>query len=377
MISPVIFNSQKSDYERPPIILGQPRGLFDTINQPYPEQTKLYEQLRIQDWTEKEFKFELCKAEFITVDPRISNKMIRNVAFQWETDSTAASTIGGIMACVCSSSSIFVGYQRISDNESIHALTYSEIVKMSFSDNAHAALEKFKNQIDSLERLEVVAAVFEAAFVAAHRWALWQAKPHLYPLTERERYETYDAMFMYVVALLVMERVQFTSSFADTFAICKENHFLPIGDAVQRICVDEMEVHVPFGKANIRAMLETDRGREAYKNNLPLIIRLLNESVQSEKRWIELGAEDNYDLRFAPPAKQWEFARFGGTDVAVFLEVQDKVSFPLVKVNPLPWMSERVNLAAIQGSPQEVPNTQYAVNVVHDDSKGEELPFEM
>ena len=377
MISPVIFNAGKTDYEKTPIFLGQARGLFDTINRQYPVQTGFYEKLRVMDWTENEFQFGPCKLDFLNAPEWISNRLIRNIAYQWPTDSLAASTIAGITSCVCSSTEIYTGYQRISDNESIHALTYGKIVEISFSDNARQALERFKNDHDAIERMASVAAVFERAFIAAHRWALFQASPERFPLTQDEIYETYDIMFLYVVALLCMERVQFTPSFLETFAIARENWFQPIADAVQRIAQDELEIHVPFGEANLTSMMMTVRGREAFNNNKQLIAKMISEAVRTEEHWIDLGAKDGHELEYAPTEVLRDFARFSGTDVANFMGVRDLVTFPMVFDNPVPWMKERVNLRSVQGSPMETPNTSYMANAVTNDTKGKKLAFKM
>lgn len=377
MISPVIFNAGKTDYEKTPIFLGQPRGLFDTINRQYPVQTGFYEKLRVMDWTENEFQFGPCKLDFINAPEWISNRLIRNIAYQWPTDSLAASTIAGITSCVCSSTEIYTGYQRISDNESIHALTYGKIVEISFSDNARQALERFKNDHDAIERMTSVSNTFERAFIAAHRWALYQAAPDRFPLTKDEIYETYDIMFLYVVALLIMERVQFTPSFLETFAIAKENWFQPIADAVQRIAQDELEIHVPFGEANLTSMMMTVRGREAFNNNKQLIAKMISEGVRTESHWVDLGAKDGHELEYAPTETLHNFARFSGTDVASFMGVRDLVTFPMVFDNPVPWMSQRVNLRSVQGSPMETPNTAYMANAVTNDTKGKKLAFKM
>lgn len=375
MVSPIIFNGSKTDYEKTPIILGQPRGLFDSITQQYPDQTDLYRKLRMQDWTEFEFAFQQCRNEF--ADPALtyySKRMRKQLAYQWQTDSSAASTIAGILSCVLSSTELYTGYQKVSENEAIHALTYSEIVKQGF-DNPLEALEEFKADIDAMDRIEVVGDVFEQAFVSAHRWALYQARPHLYPLNDKEIYEVYDHMFLYFVALLCMERCQFMTSFSDTFGICELNIFQPIGDAVQRIAQDELEIHVPFGKYTIRDLLKTDRGSECFKNNYETIVKLVNGTMLSERNWVEMVHRDGKELPTVTPQQQIDFAHLAGTDVASFLGIEKDVDFPLVYDNPIGFMSKRVNLGSVQGSPMETPVTAYAVNAVRRDDEGKRFNF--
>lgn len=374
MLNQAIFNSTKN-YENTPIFLGESRGLIDTITRQYPRHTELYERLRGQDWTEKEFEFDICKVELKTCDPVTARKLTSTIGFQWETDSTASNTIAGIMACFCSSSEVFTGYQRISDNESIHALTYAKIVQQSYDDPS-TVLARFKADKQALERLGVVAAVFDQAFVSAHRWALYKSRPDIYPLTEQERYDIYDHVFLYVVAILVMERIQFMASFAVTFGICAQQMFQPIGDAVQKIATDELEIHVPFGRATIEAMLRTDRGRESFKNNRHLIAKMIDEAVEAEVRYVEWDHQDGEEIVGAPPSSLITFAHYGGTDVASFLGVREDVHFPMVEDNNLPYMAKRVNLSSVQASPQEAPQTSYMTNALTRNDAGVKLDFD-
>jgi len=368
-INHAIFNPRMADMEKTPILLGRPRGLIDTITRQYPDQTKLYEQLRQQDWTEKEFRFEMCQVEFKTVDPLIARDMIRTIAWQWETDSTAANTMVAILSSFVSSTEVFTGYQRIGDNESIHGLTYAKIVQQSFDDPIGAMADVLADK-EALERLTVVAKVFENAAIASHRWALFQLDPKMFPLTPREQYLIYDQAFLYIVALLLMERIQFAASFAVTFGIANMGFFVPIGDAVQRIAVDEMEVHVPFGALVLRDIMKTDRGMEAYKNNLDLIIQMNNEVVAQEVNWVDVMHADGHEnVGFGPQdLKDWVY--FGGTYTTSLLGIQDRVNFPIVTTNPLPYMAERFNLAAVQHSPMEAPGTSYLVNAVERNDAG-------
>lgn len=362
-INHVIINIDKPDYEKSPIILGAPRALGEGFVNHYPEQNKYYEQLRGQDWTEKEFAFEKCRIEFKTCDPIIANDMTETVLYQWETDFAASNTIAGIMACVCSSDQVWEGYQRISDNENIHKRTYKKIVEQSF-DNPMEMLARARADRRGLKRLEVVGKVFGKAFEAAHRWALFQYDPVTYKLTDRERYQIFDAMFLYIVALLCMERGQFMPSFATTFGICDLDMFQPIGDAVQRIAQDELEIHVPFGRANLIDLLKTDRGRESYKTQRHLIIQMVNETIEREDSWVDITHADGHELPGVQVSDLKTFNHFGGTDIAVFLGIEHDVNFPLVHHNNLAYMAKRVNLASTQGSPMEVPPTSYMVNAV-------------
>ncbi len=83
-----IFNTEKTDYETPEIILGSDPGLFDTINKHYPALWKLYKTLKSQDWDENEFDYAPCNVQFKTCDKATYDMMVKTLAWQWEADST-------------------------------------------------------------------------------------------------------------------------------------------------------------------------------------------------------------------------------------------------------------------------------------------------
>lgn len=371
-INSAIFNPNIADLEITPILMGRPRGLIDTITKQYPDQTELYHKLRQADWTENEFPFEMCMVEFVQVakssKPHIALDMRRTIAWQWETDSTAANTMVAILSSFISSTEIFTGYQRIGDNESIHGLTYAKIVQQSFADPMGAMADVLSDK-EAMNRLSVVARVFENAAIASHRWALFNLNPIRFPLTEAEIQQCYDCAFLYIVALLMMERIQFAASFAVTFGIADMGFFVPIADAVQRIAQDEMEIHVPFGAAVLRDIMKTDRGMECYKRNLDLIIKMNNEVVAQEVNWVDVMHADGHEnVGFGPQElKDWVY--FGGAYTSSLLDIEDRVNFPIITKNPLPYMEKRFNLAAVQHSPMEAPGTSYLVGAVERDDK--------
>src|SRR5699024_354704 len=118
-------------------------------------------------------------------------------------------------------------------------------------------LEEILSVQEALSRLTVVSNVFNEAFEASYDYARGRRE---------NNQETYNKIYMFVVALLCMERIQFMASFAVTFGICDGTGlFQPIGKAVQKIAQDEFEVHVQYGKEVLRAMYKTERGRAAFE----------------------------------------------------------------------------------------------------------------
>jgi len=365
MLDSKIFNTAKTDYEAPSIFLGaQDSGLFDTVHKKFPEVWKLYKTMKSLDWDENEFDYSSCNADFKSCSKDTYDIMIKTLAFQWEADSIAARSLSPIVAPFITSSEVWAGWQRISDNEVIHTATYSEIVRTCF-DNPNEVLDEILKIHEMFSRLETVGKVFSTAYTIGHKYALG--------LVENNQ-ETYNAIFMFTIAMLVMERIQFMASFAVTFTICDTGLFQPIGKAVQKIAQDELEVHSAFDKAILTYELKTPRGKEAFRQCEEQIKQLLREVLQREYDTVDYLFSEGRTLvgSNAKVAKQW--VSFCAKDVYTFLGVEPDVELPAK--NPLRFMESWLNMGKIQPSPQEEQNAQYKVGIMRRTDENEDFDID-
>lgn len=251
----------------------------------------------------------------------------------------------------------------------LHAATYSEIVRNSFDDPSDI-LDEILSVQESIARLQTVSSIFDKAHTTSHRYALGL-------IPKEEMQDAYNDIFMFIVALLCLERIQFMASFAVTFAICDGTGlFQPIGKAVQKIAQDEFEIHVQFGMEVLKNLLTTERGQIAYQQCKPEIIKLINEVVKSEDEWINYAFSEGRELTGVTKEMMLDWNHFSGTVIAKFMGVQDEVSFPLVENNPLKYMELWVDISKTQTSPQEQDNNQYKVGVMKRDDEGEVFDIE-
>lgn len=276
----------------------------------------------------------------------------------------------GKVRCITVPSGFFV--TRYKDSVSVtgnclHAATYSEIVRNSFDDPSEILDEILKVE-EAHSRMLAVSNVFAKAHDASHRYAL-----DLVPNDQ----ETYNDIFMFVVALLVLERVQFMCSFAITFAIAETGQFMPIAKAVQKIAQDEYEIHVQYGMDVLQYEMQTDRGRTAYEQCLPLIVKLLNEVVATEDTWLDYAFSEGRELTGTTKEKMISFNHFNGASVAKFFEVEYQVTFPIVEQLPLAYMRDWINISSVQSSPQEEENNQYKVGIVAKSDDGATEEFDL
>jgi ribonucleoside-diphosphate reductase beta chain len=354
-----VFNTEKQAHQytesNPPLFLGDTPGLFDTINKHYPKIWSLYKTMKSLDWDELEFDYSQCNTDFKSCPKSVYEMMIRTLAWQWEADSVASRSIAPVLAPFITDSSLWAAWQRVSDNEVVHAATYSEIVRMSF-DEPEKVLDEVLAVKQSFARMETVNRVFDQLHTASHQYALGKIS----------KKQAYDAVFLAVVALLFLERVQFMASFAITFTICSTNYFQSIGKAVQKIAQDEIEVHAELDKEVLRTELATERGKDTYHRLLPQIQQIGEEVITSEFQWVDYLFSEGRELLGATPESVKSWVLFNAKDVYKFLGLESSHKFP--RTNPMPHLEDWINIANVQAAPQEQDSNAYKVNtIIRDD----------
>ncbi len=351
-----VFNTTKSDYaggSDRSLFLGEEPGLFDTVNRQHPKLWDLYKTLKSLDWDELEFDgFNTCNLEFKQVPKAISQCMIRTLAWQWEADSVAANTLLPVMAPFISAPELQALYTKITENEILHAATYSEIVRGSF-DDPRQVLNEVLQVKEAMQRLSTVGWVLGKTKKISAEYSLG--------MRTRDDDEVYDAIILAEVAFLLLERIQFMASFAVTFALYDTGLFQPIGKAVQKICQDEFEIHVSAHKEVLKHEFSLPRGRAAFARLKPLIEKMINEVIDSELNFSDYSL-DGDPLVGLTKAKSKAWTLYSGRDVFEFFGLKSDRQLP--KDNPLPYMEKHMDLSKTQSSPQEQQNAQYKVNVI-------------
>lgn len=356
-----VFNTQKTDYEKPKLILGQNTGLFDTVNKQYPKIWKRYKSMKSLDWDENEFDYSSCMRDFEKCSKSTYDIMIKTLAWQWEADSVASKSIAPVLAPFITSNELWAAWQRISDNEVIHSATYSEIVRNSFK-NPNEVLDEVLKIEQSLTRLSGVSEVFAKAYRTSHLYAL--------DMVENNQ-ETYNDVMMMIVALLILERIQFMASFAVTFAICDSGMFMPIGKAVQKIAQDELEEHVALDKEVLRVEMGTARGKIFFKQKEKEIQKLIDDVLYSEFEWVDYLFSEGRELvgMNAEYLKRW--TAFCAKDVYNFFSLQAPITLP--KSNPAKFMENWLNIGKTQPAPQEESVGQYRMGILRRDDESSEF----
>lgn len=360
-----VFNNKNTEWKTGnySLFLGQAPALHDSINVRYPKIHELYKKQVSQRWVENEFNHEQSRLDLLQCPKSVYQIMLMNLAYQWEADSVAARSIAPLFAPFVTNSELWAALVENTNMEVIHALTYSEIVRQCVPDPA----EVFKMVMESeqtIARAEVVNRAFDKLALCGAQYTLGLRK---------NDQSTYNIVFTALCALYFLERLQFMSSFAATFAIVEQGYFQSIGKAVQKIMLDEYLCHAALDIAVIREELKTLRGQIAMRECRDEIAQMLNEVVLRELQWAPHLFNDGRSIVGLNPSLLSEWVLY--TTQPIYDELGIENPFARVTSNPLPWMENWIDIDKFQNAMQEADGNNYALNVVKDDIGDEELEF--
>ncbi len=338
-----------------PLFLGGRIELNDTIHKTYPKLFKLYKLQKSIDWVETEVSLQQDCIDMTTVSEKGRELMLENLCYQWKADTDASMSIAGLFAPFVSNSELWDGWVKITEIENLHALTYSEIIRLCTKDHRSLVTRVLKNPALT-SRLKHISKAFKDLEIAG-------AKYRLGLVTDDE---CYPVIMMAVVALYCLERLQFQSSFLNTFGVVKAEHaFNGIGRLVQKIMQDERWVHAEFGKEIIRIELATERGAVWRVRNEATIRQMLDEvrfgeytfnSYLTSKGWHVAGCNEKV-------ANEW----VDWNAKELYTPLMLPVEFDAPSDCPVKFMEDYLELDRFQNANQEIDNTNYALNTVEDD----------
>lgn len=360
-----VLNIEKTDYYKPKLFSGQAPGVFNTLHQAHPEIERLFKLQKTSDWDEQEtLEGNDNKLQFKTMAPYMVEPMIRTLGFQWETDTTIGRTLALFAAFAATNDQLFEVYMRIVDNENLHARTYSEIIKSSF-DDIEGVLTKILDARETLQRLAKAGAVFTKM-----RRTLCEIELGL-----REKDENYyQEIYLFIVTVYCVERIQFLSSFAITFCYGQAGHFMEIANSVRLICRDEYEIHVKLGKYIVQKFAEDAITVQAKALAFPQVKEIIDEIRDAEHA--------SLDYQLETVAHEGLFG-FSVNDfrtwvdyccAEVYATFGLKPDFEVPKSHRLTYMKDYLDNDNFQQSPQEENSVNYRLLPLARDDRGTKFP---
>lgn len=356
----MVYNANKTseDYEQARIFLNPPPALVDTVHTHFPRIKALDEEMRSQDWSENEFDFSKSLPDFKNAPEDTSWMMLRTLGWQWEADSVASRSPVAAIISFNPVSELWFAELRITDNESVHAKTYSEIVRNGLP-FPKEAIQEILDTLEANRRLDLVALTMNEVMDYAREVGYTQK-------WDEEKAMKYLILFYFT--LLCLERIQFMASFAITFTIGKAGWFQEICNAVKKIAQDEFEIHCQFRKEVLFALQADLVGQHVFPQVKERLEALTREIIESEFAWTDWLFEGRSLLGTnAELVKQWVL--FCAKDVIQTFNLS--VDYDLPATNPMPHLEDWFNPNLLQPAPQEQTISNYRLNAVSKDDAGE------
>ena len=347
-----------------PLFLGQPLGLHDSVNVGFPELFDVYKGLKSRDWAEDEATLLEDSLDFKNCSNSQYDVMIKTLSWQFEADSVASRAIAPLLAPFITNSEYWCGISYICQNETLHALTYSEIVRQCFT-NPEEIFSEIESNTNITGRGANIVQVFDDLQVLGAKYTLG--------LLTKEDKEVKEGIVKAIVALYCLEQVSFMASFACTFAMVELDMFKGIGKLVQKIMIDEKD-HALFGKLtlNIISKCPILGGTVKDLHITGWVQEFFDEVMAVEYEWSEYIFSEGRSILGLTPDVLKEWVSYKATDLADTLKLKHGRTYE----NPLLWMDKWLDIDSIQTPNQEEVNTNYLLNSITDDAGDEEMDFD-
>lgn len=245
--------------------------------------------------------------------------------------------------------------------EVIHALSYSEIVRQCVVDPKEVFEMVMLNE-NTIKRAVKVVSVFDTLAKVGAEYTLG---------IRGNTQDTYNHVFKGMVALYILERLQFMASFAATFAIVEQGYFQSIGKMIQKIMLDEIACHAATDAEVLKIELRTPRGQQALIECKDDILEMLNEVIKQELNWSEYLFSEGRAIVGLNPLLLNEWVYYNAQ--VIFADFGLDNPHPRIDKNPLPWMMNWIDIDKHQNAMQESDGNNYALNVVKLDVSDEDM----
>lgn len=360
-----VNNKNNLDTNLYPLFLSKELFLTDNINITYTELVRIRKKLVSERWTEDEINLSKDAKDIQNPDLKQATDVMRiTLQFQHLMDSVASHSIKGILGLFCSNPELNMLLSEWEMNEDIHAATYSEIIKICFP-NPNELLEDTRNSKDILSRVKPLTDVFEKTQEMGYKYKLGE-----YSDDESMRQQ----IILFIAALTALEAISFSASFASTFAIAKGSKaFDGIKNNVQLIARDEVTSHVPADIELFKILKKDPIWKSSFNAVKGQVQSLFDIIHEEERHWSKYLFSEGRSIIGLNEGLLNKYVDFLCSPIYELYELDIKFDVP--ENDPLPWMSDYMDLNAIQVAAQEGQIVNYTVNNTINDLDDDELEF--
>lgn len=356
------LKNTKTALRKNPLFFGEPLGVYDAFNVPYPELVTLDQKQRSLFWSSDEFSLTESAKDIAEADPSVVELMIRNLSFQMAADSLASGSIQELFFPILTNHQAKKLISYHGDSEAVHEEAYALIVAQCFKD-PNVMYERISNDMNILRRLRPIGTAFK------------EYKQVVLNNPESSLTDKRKAVIKLIVSFIALEGIMFLASFMATFALADSTgRFNGIAKRVGLIHNDEAGAHLE----NMLAFANIIRKKEKWpewKEMQDDVKLILDTAVHSEEQWSDglfdgCGSVVGFNSEVL---KDYVYFLAG----KVYDRLGIRYEFPRVVTSPR-WLSTYINPNLVQSMPQEVQLGNYLTAAVANDlSDSMEFEFDL
>lgn len=352
-----------------PLFLGDQLGLLENINVTNEKIAYLRDQEVGVNWVWTEFSLKKDALDIQNPSYAIENVLMsETLTFQMFGDKEASS-VKTVLEPVISNNELMTELSYRGWNETVHALAYSEIVRVAYK-NSQEMLLNIRDNEHVLKRANFYSEEMDNAYFRIIKWVL-DGRP------ENQKYELKFYIAKYIIILYLLESISFKASFACTFAIKRSTNgaFSGISATVAYIARDEL-IHAEIDRQIIISLLkESNEWKDIFKRLEPWALTVINNLIKLEEDWADYLFSNNRNITDLNANLLKRYINFSSKEIYDTLNLT-KYCKNTDKYDPLPWIkTDFLELDNVQFAAQEIQTENYKNNSINNDNFGKIYDF--
>lgn len=342
----MLFNNEVVNYTEQPLFFGEGMNVsrLDMDNEQWIANAS--ERLRGKLWFPSDFDLSQAATDYNSMTPELQELFLKNLKFQTLLDSIATRSVLEMYLPVISNSEMEAWFVLHGFTESIHSLSYADIVK-TLPVNAKVVFDEIMYNDNILTRAKEIIEVFEELYMYNCRMEL------------NIDYDKGHHKFLFVkslYALNILENVLFDSSFNTTFAFAENGMMDGPAKIVKKINADEQS-HYSMTVYLINRLKKDNDFKYIFENNKDIFIGMYKRALEADYSWIDYTYTEDTRLLGINNKSMKLYSNYNiyNTMVGIGLEpIVDKI-----EDNPMSWLNSFKSLSTVQVAQKETSGTNY------------------
>ena len=352
-----VFNKKQVDFTKEKLFFGESLNTqrFDDFK--YPIFDKLTQKQLGFFWRPEEVSLQKDRADYQQLNKAQKHIFTSNLRYQTLLDSVQgrAPSIAFLpFVSLPELESCIITWDFM---ETIHSRSYTHIIKNVYADPS----DIFNTILDEdaiVKRAEMVTERYDH-FIELGRKKLLGLKV--------DDYELYEALYLAIMSVNILEGLRFFVSFACSFAF-GELKLMEVSAKILSLIARDEAQHLAISQHILKCYKQHENDKimnKVMKNNVDTVYKMYEDAVNQEKEWAEFLFKDGSMIGLSVPllSNYIEFIANKRLRMIGFDPIYDISSAN----NPLPWTKHWFNSRGLQNAPQETEIESYVIGGIKQD----------